>query len=1294
MITDTTPSNLKAKSSNLPTVSVILTSYNHAAYIAAAIDSVLNQTFADFELLIIDDGSADNSREIIKTYDDPRIKTFLYEVNRGPVIAIRDAVKSARGKYIAVHHSDDLWAPDKLEKQVAFLEANPKYAACFTWAEFVDERGNVQELARGDAYKNVFDQKNRSRAEWLNYFFYNANCLCHPSAMLRREAYENFRLLDVHGFWQLPDYLMWVRLCFHAELFILPERLTKFRLRRTRQENTSATTFDRLVRADTEFFFIAREFADNFTDDEFFLEVFPEAQKFVVDGQINRRYAFAQMCLARESNAIAAFNLAGLCLLKELLSSPDDAAQIKKLYGYDEKTFLRDSGTFDVFNLEQKLSMLHAEIYVGDDDGFEKVAAKIISVDPSRKFYGRIEFNVNRHVKRLRFDPDIKRIAVKINHVLINGVAHEISASNADETLDDFLCFWTTSDPQIFFDVDDLSDRVIFEVFGEKKRGFAPIVDNKIKNLVAENEQLAARNDELHKTIEPLNHLLTAANEKKLSAPIHAFREWLNYNNRDKALSAVRLFYKALPLADDTKSELKDKFYTTFAPLLKGTQRYRNWQMTKLWQVEPSDVDPKDFVLGDEKFFVDEFHEQPGKIAIQAHIFYLDLLEDMASYCANMPYKFDALISIIDETAADDVRAAFEKIPNVEKCIVRVVPNRGRDVAPFLVGFGDLVPAYDFVAHIHSKKSLYKGSDQKIWRDYLFEALLGSPERVGKIFAAFVADDDVGVIYPRPSESIPYPSFTWMSNRAVGQALLNRAGISPNKTDYFDFPAGTMFWARTRALKKFFALNLTIDDFPPELAQNDGTIAHAFERSILLAAKSEGMKYYEFAPDSDAYTVNFGSKNIWQYLFSRNCNVTEFEWLLAQGDITSFAVFDTLIMRYVAKQSHVNEIIRFKVEDLLGRDFDFPTLRETAERHARHKKGGDVTITEIYRSFDELTNLDDVTCKKIRELEISTELKLCLPREELVEWFREIVRRGHEVWLIEDTCLRTSDLKRLLKKCGVTGCNKFLISCETGQRKDTAELWNHLANQGFSGKLIHVGSNETSDAQFPGDRNFGIYHLMSALNLFSHVPFGRVLLESIGGDMSLYAGICLGVELAKNFQSPFRLRAALTENTHRLIVTNFRELGRWLYGVPLLTFTLQLIHATESNIKRIVFPREAQALLQLYQFVAEKLDIQPIAAVAESVSIDDKTFLVDISERALLKTICIAAGQKHFDEANKIFDGVKDFCRDVTEIFGDILLRVPIDEIFVDAWIDAFVSDEKIIAPELKKSFDGSDYFA
>lgn len=1247
----------------MPKVTIILTSYNHAAYVAAAIESALNQTFTDFELFIVDDGSSDNSREIIKTFDDPRIKIFLYEVNRGPVIAIREAFKAARGKYIAVHHSDDLWTPDKLEKQVAYLDANPNCAACFTWADFVDERGESMELDDKDFYKKIFEQPNRTQAEWLNYFFYNANCLCHPSAVLKREAYKNFRLLDVNGFWQLPDLLMWIRLSFNAQLFILPERLTKFRLRRARQENTSATTFDKLVRADLEFFLIAQEFVDSFTDDKFFLQVFPNAERFLVDGQINRRFALAQICLERKDNS--AFNLAGLSLLKNLLSSPQDAAQIKKLYDYDDKTFLRDGGSYDVFNLQYKLAMLRTEIYAGDYNDFDKFAEKIISVDSSRKFYLRTDFELPYPVKYLRFDPDTNFVSVKIDRVLINGAAYEIADSNAHETYGGFLRF-LTNDPQIIFRVDDLSGHVTFEIFGEQEKNYNAIISKKISNLVTENAQLVTRNEKLQEANDRLNRQIFGDDSIE------------HHSSKDRLLSAARTIYKALPFDDDKKTALKDKFYTTFAPLLKGTHRYKIWHSAKIWQNATKELE--DFLKDDEKIFSGECSSQPGKIAIQAHIFYLDLLDDMADYCAKMPYKFDALISVVDAGAVEKVRAAFEKIPTVEKCVVRVVPNRGRDVAPFFVGFGDLLPQYDFVSHIHSKKSLYTGSDQKIWRDYLFDALLGSPERIRKIFAAFVADEQVGVIYPRPSENVPYPSFTWMTNRAVGYDLLKRAGIAPNVTEYFDFPAGTMFWARSRTLRKFFALNLTIDDFPPEQGQNDGTLAHALERSILLAAKSEGMNYYEFAPDKDTYTVNHGNKNIWQYLGSRNFSDVEFEWLLEQDDIISFAVFDTLLMNYLAAPEHINEIVGIKVEDLLGHEFNFPTLRAEAERLARQKKGSDVTLDEIYKSFLELTDLDRVTCKKIRELEFSTVIKLSLPRKDVVEWFREIVSRGREVWIITDTCLTTHDLKQLLGKFGIDGYDKVIASCELGLRKDTAELWNDLAAQGYAGRIIHIGANEMSDAQLPGDRNFGIYHLMSATNLFSQVPFGRALLEKIGGNMSLYASICLGVMLAKNFQSPFQLRGAITNNTHRLILKTFNELGRWLYGVPLLTFALQQIKLADS-VQKVSSPAASENFLStLCQFVAKMLNVTAPAVDTSKISVAEEY-------RPLFKAILVAPDDKseHLDKIREVHEGIKDFCRDVVKIFGDVLLRVPADEIFVDAWLAAFHDDKKILVPELQR---------
>ena len=122
-------------------VSIVLTSYNHEKYIAQAIESALSQSFCDFELLIVDDGSIDNSMDVIKSFSDSRISMRRSETNTGGM-AFWEVLRCCRSKYIAVHHSDDSWSPDKLQKQVEFLDSNPDTVACFTLVQLIDENGD------------------------------------------------------------------------------------------------------------------------------------------------------------------------------------------------------------------------------------------------------------------------------------------------------------------------------------------------------------------------------------------------------------------------------------------------------------------------------------------------------------------------------------------------------------------------------------------------------------------------------------------------------------------------------------------------------------------------------------------------------------------------------------------------------------------------------------------------------------------------------------------------------------------------------------------------------------------------------------------------------------------------------------------------------------------------------------------------------------------------------------------------------------------------------------------------
>ena len=122
-------------------VSIVMPSFNMASYIAESIRSVLNQTYTNWELIIVDDCSTDNTAEIVSSFNDSRIRYFKNEKNSGAAISRNLAFREARGEYVAFLDSDDLWREDKLEKQIHFMESN-NYSFTYTNYERIDDNGN------------------------------------------------------------------------------------------------------------------------------------------------------------------------------------------------------------------------------------------------------------------------------------------------------------------------------------------------------------------------------------------------------------------------------------------------------------------------------------------------------------------------------------------------------------------------------------------------------------------------------------------------------------------------------------------------------------------------------------------------------------------------------------------------------------------------------------------------------------------------------------------------------------------------------------------------------------------------------------------------------------------------------------------------------------------------------------------------------------------------------------------------------------------------------------------------
>ena len=212
----------------MPLVSVIMSCYNHERFVGEAVESVINQTYQNIEFIIADDGSGDGSVEILKGYSGHFSEEHYFEKNEGGRGAF--LISRTKGKYVALMNSDDIWEPEKLEKQVMIMERNSKYSACFTWCHYTDENLNIMK-------NDLFCQNNKSKEEWLRQFFHQMNSLCHPSILIKRELYLDLVQEGRRAFRQLPDFAMWVRLVQKEEIYLIPEIFVK--MRRHHAENTA-----------------------------------------------------------------------------------------------------------------------------------------------------------------------------------------------------------------------------------------------------------------------------------------------------------------------------------------------------------------------------------------------------------------------------------------------------------------------------------------------------------------------------------------------------------------------------------------------------------------------------------------------------------------------------------------------------------------------------------------------------------------------------------------------------------------------------------------------------------------------------------------------------------------------------------------------------------------------------------------------------------------------------------------------------------------------------------------------
>jgi glycosyltransferase involved in cell wall biosynthesis len=203
------------RTENKPVVSVIIPTYNRSRLIARAVKSVLDQTYKNFELIIVDDASTDNTEEVVSSFNDKRIRYVRHEKNKGEAAARNTGIKAARYDYIAYQDSDDEWLPEKLAKQMKLLQTAPsEVGVIYTGFWKIENHGRIYipfswvRQKNGDIYKELL----------------KGNFIGSPAVLVKKECFNKAGLFD-EKLRNLVDWEMWLRISKHYHFMCVDEPL-------------------------------------------------------------------------------------------------------------------------------------------------------------------------------------------------------------------------------------------------------------------------------------------------------------------------------------------------------------------------------------------------------------------------------------------------------------------------------------------------------------------------------------------------------------------------------------------------------------------------------------------------------------------------------------------------------------------------------------------------------------------------------------------------------------------------------------------------------------------------------------------------------------------------------------------------------------------------------------------------------------------------------------------------------------------------------------------------------------
>ena len=319
-------------------VSIILPTYNRAHTLAQTIRSVCAQTYENWELIVVDDGSTDDTRALLASFAaDARIRPVYLEQNGNVCVALNEGIAHMRGDYMARIDSDDLWLPEKLEKQIAYLRAHPDCGACFTQVDLIDAQDECVN-ARWPALYEAYRPDCKTQREWVLRLLQKGNCLCQSTAVIPRAVLQAVGTYNL-ALLQSQDYDLWLRIAARYPIYLDPQPLTRYRwepeesIKLSRSGEESDTRFyneQRLIRL---------HFLDLIRDEDFLRLFGPDCIRPEARTPLELECEKMLWCLRAGGD----MRLAGVMRAERLLAQEEARRMLEQVYQFTPKDLYRAS---------------------------------------------------------------------------------------------------------------------------------------------------------------------------------------------------------------------------------------------------------------------------------------------------------------------------------------------------------------------------------------------------------------------------------------------------------------------------------------------------------------------------------------------------------------------------------------------------------------------------------------------------------------------------------------------------------------------------------------------------------------------------------------------------------------------------------------------------------------------------------------------------------------------------------------------------------------------------------------